>query len=147
METLADPLLQRLAHLVMKDGVGLGGLSADDEGLALGVVWASLPAGLCTAEPGINALVKAALAGPAAWLDADPLELRRRLVDAGWLWRDGFGREYRRVEVDALAAAQRLVAGALTPLAVGAWVATRRDAHLAAREARRRSWFESRDQG
>jgi hypothetical protein len=141
MISLTTPLQQRLARLVVKDEVSLGGLGQADRLLALALVWASLPAGVATSEPGINQHLKAALAGAAAWLDTDHVELRRWLVDAGWLWRDGYGREYRRIEPAQLALALREAAASLSAIDVEPWVATQRAAHQGAREARRRQWL------
>ncbi|CAD5365858.1 Exonuclease SbcC [Rubrivivax sp. A210] len=138
MEVAATPLEQRLARLVVKNEVGLGGLASADQALAFALVWRVLPAGTTHSEPGINAQLKAALSGAAAWLDVDHVELRRWLVDSGWLWRDGWGREYRRVEPEGLTAEQGELAAALQALDAEAWVAGQRRRHQAAREQRRR---------
>lgn len=129
------PSLQRL---VVKDGVALGGLSADERLQALAWVWAGLPAGLVATEPQVNEALKAQLAGPGRFIDVDHVELRRWLVDGGWLQRDGYGREYRRslpTEPAAAAWAARL-AGVDTAASAQAW----RDAREAERAARRARW-------
>jgi hypothetical protein len=137
MPTTAASPLDHLARLVVKDGVSLGLLPEAERQLALAWVWAGLPEGRVMNEPGVNEVLKAQLAGPAAWLRTDHVELRRWLADAGWLQRDGYGREYRRAAAPALQAA---LAGALQGLDTAAWAAERRRAHEAGREARRQRW-------
>jgi len=141
---LADPLTA-LKTLVVKEGVGLGGLPAVQQSLVLALVWAGLPADSAVSERQVNECLKAQLNGAAIFLDTDHVELRRWLVDAGWLQRDGYGRAYRRVAADALAADQRLLADALVGVDTGAWVAEARAAQRARREARRRDWLASRE--
>jgi hypothetical protein len=105
------PALQPLPALVVKDGVGLGRLSPELRALALAVVWAGLPDGPM-AEAEVNVALKAALNNAASFLDTDHVELRRWLVDSGWLQRDGFGREYRRSACTAVPPQAREVAQA-----------------------------------
>jgi hypothetical protein len=83
------------------------------------------------------------LGGAAAWLDLDHVELRRWLVDAGWLLRDGYSREYRRVEAAALPERQCAWAPALAAIDIGHWVSVQRAAQHDARESRRRAWLAS----
>lgn len=132
--------LRDLAALVVKEGVGLGGLSVAHRPWPLALVWSGLPAQTVLTERQLNELLKAELAGAVAFLDTDHVELRRWLVDAGWLTRDGFGREYRRVGLDALSAGQREVADALAAIDPATWVAEVRTAHRTRREARRAQW-------
>lgn len=132
--------LRDLAALVVKEGVGLGGLSAAHRPWPLALVWSGLPAQTVLTERQLNELLKAELAGAVAFLDTDHVELRRWLVDAGWLLRDGFGREYRRVSRTDLDVAQRAFADALAGIEPAAWVAEVRAAHRARREARRARW-------
>jgi Uncharacterized protein conserved in bacteria (DUF2087) len=139
MSTLSSPLLQGLATLVVKDGVALGGLSADERNLALSLVWAGLAVEPCN-ERQINEQLKAQLAGPARCLGTDHVELRRWLVDVGWLQRDGFGREYRRVDEARLPAALQANAAALAGLHTAAWVQAQRGARAERRAARRQQW-------
>jgi hypothetical protein len=140
MSAVAPDRLRDLAALVTKEGVGLGGLSADHRSWALALVWAGLPAQTALTERQVNECLKAQLAGVAAFLDIDHVELRRWLVDAGWLTRDGYGREYRRVGLGALRAGQREFADAVAAIEPAAWVAELRTAHHARREARRARW-------
>lgn len=132
-------MIDALRRLVVKDHVGLGGLPGELRALALGLVWATLP-GHGMTERDVNAALRAALAGAAVWLDVDHVELRRWLVDAGWLERDGFGRVYQRVTAAALPEPSRPVADALAGLDLTAWVAAARDAEAARRAARRAAW-------
>jgi len=132
--------LRELAALVVKERVGLGGLAAAHRSWALALVWAGLPAQAALTEGQVNEVLKAQLAGAAAFLDTDHVELRRWLVDAGWLARDGYGREYRRVVLASLPAAQRALGEALADIDAGAWVADLRRSRQAQREARRADW-------
>ncbi|WP_088278943.1 DUF2087 domain-containing protein [Ideonella sp. A 288] len=133
-----DPL-QPLADLVVKDGVGLGGLTPALRGKALALVWAGMPPTVMD-ERAVNVALKHLLAGAASFIDTDHVELRRWLVDAGWLWRDGFGREYRRVDPGGVPEADRSLAQALAAIDVGAWAASQRQAREAERLARRAAW-------
>jgi len=141
---LADPLTA-LKTLVVKEGVGLGGLPAVQQSLVLALVWAGLPADPAFSEREVNECLRAQLNGAAVFLDTDHVELRRWLVDAGWMQRDGYGRAYRRVAADALASEQRALADALADLRTDTWVAEMRAAHRARREARRRDWLAARE--
>ncbi len=131
--------LQLLARLVVKQGVGLGGLPPAQQACALGLVWAGLPS-VAVNEAGINEVLKAQLAGPAAFLDTDHVELRRWLVDTGCLQRDGYGRAYQQVPIDALQVSFQPLARALEGVDTRAWVEDQRATLAAARAARRAAW-------
>jgi hypothetical protein len=140
--------LAALRALVVKEGVMLGGLTEPQRALALGFVWAGLPRSTVD-ERGVNEVLKAQLADAARFIDTDHVELRRWLCDTGWLARDGYGREYQRVEVAALPQALADVGAALETAFDGgtaAWAAQQRHERAAEREARRRA-FEARDSG
>lgn len=142
MNTVPTALSLRLEALLIKNGVSLGALPADELALALAWAWAGLPAGTVHSEPEMNILLKQQLAGPVAALSTDHVELRRWLVDAGWLQRDGYGREYRRAAT-APAAWAELALGlqqVLLGTDTGTWTLARRRAHAAEREARRQRW-------
>lgn len=141
-QATASPL-EQLARLVVKDGVSLGLLPEPERQLALAWVWAGLPAERVMNEAGINEVLKAQLAGPVACLHTDHVELRRWLADAGWLQRDGYGREYRRA---AAPAAHAALAAALQGLDTAAWTTERRYAHDAKRDARRQRWAQQQTQ-
>lgn len=132
-------LTSRLSALVVKQGVSLGKLSAADRDLALAWVWAGLPQTCVLNEPGINAELRARLAGAAAFLAIDHVELRRWLVDGGWLARDGFGREYRRVARAALSEQHATTAAALHELDTDACAAAWRAEKQAVRHARQQA--------
>ena len=136
--SLPEPL-QALAALWLKAGVALGGLSDAQRRLALALVWAGLP-GAPMSERDVNAALKARLAGAANFLGTDHVELRRWLVDAGWLVRDGYGREYRRVDAAALPPALQPLAAAFAGIDTDALAAATRASHAAERAARRRAW-------
>ncbi len=129
-----------LAALVVKDGVMLGGLAAQPQAVALGLAWCALAPDLALREADVNAALKRCLAEEGSFLDVDHVELRRWLVDAGWLARDGFGREYRRVALADLPARSAAIGAALQALDPPAWVAGVRAAEAAQRDARRLAW-------
>jgi len=141
------PPLAVLASLVVKSGVALGGLSERDRRHALALVWAGLPEGRVLSEPQVNQLLKEQLDGAAAFLGTDHVELRRWLVDAGWLQRDGFGREYRRVPLQALPELLQPLARQLAGFEPESWCAAQRATRLDARAARRRAWLEKQQVG
>jgi hypothetical protein len=137
---MTDPL-QSLTTLVVKDRVSLGGLSHEEQALALALAHAALPAGAKLTEREINEALKAALAGPACWLATDHVELRRWLVDAGWLMRDGFGRQYHVLPHAALRAQQQPTARLLATLGpMARWVGATRARQQQERAARRARW-------
>ncbi len=127
-----------LAPLVVKDGVGLGGLSDAARALALGFVWAGLPREVMN-ERAVNEALKAQLAGAARCLDTDHVELRRWLCDGGWLARDGYGREYRRQPPAQLPERHQALGAALDSLDTAAFTERCRAERAAEREARRRA--------
>lgn len=128
-----------LAALVVKDGVALGGLPEAQRQLALALAWAGLP-GTALTEPEVNQRLQVLLAAALRCLDTDHVELRRWLVDAGWLARDGFGRRYQRVAADALPGERAAAAAAVAGLEPDAVTAACRAERAAEREARRQAW-------
>lgn len=145
------PLPPVLAALALKRGVGLGGLSVETRAWALAVAARCLPHGEGDAhgdvEAGVNRRLRAVLAGDAAFLDTDHVELRRWLVDSAWWRRDGFGRRYHRTPAAALppllaaidaALEQALSDGAASSL--GERLSAHRDAEAARRAARQAAW-------
>ncbi len=131
--------LQALPALLLKTGVAIGGLGESQRRLVLALVWAGLPAAPMN-EGAVNAALQARLAGAAAFLGTDHVELRRWLVDGGWLVRDDYGREYRRVQATALPSGLRPLADAFAGIATDALAAELRAAEAARRAARRQAW-------
>ena len=143
----ASAVLATLAVLVVKEGVMLGGLSVAHQAAALGLAACTLPADVVLREADVNMALKHSLSGSCSFLAVDHVELRRWLVDAGWLSRDGFGREYRRVAPEHLPAAAAPIAAALSGITPEVWVLEVRQRAAAAREARRRAWEARPSQG
>lgn len=142
--SLPEPLpesLRSLTALFLKAGVAIGGLSDAQRHLALALVWAGLP-DVTLSEREVNEVLKARLAGAASFLATDHVELRRWLVDAGWLARDGYGRAYRRVDAAALPPASQSLAAAFAGIDTDALAAAVRAADADKRAARRRAWAE-----
>jgi hypothetical protein len=135
----ASQHLETLARLAVKQGVGLGGLTDGQRMGALALAWSVLPWGPMN-ERAVNESLKAALTGAARSLDTDHVELRRWLVDTGWVTRDGFGREYRRVVADRLRAEAQPWVDALNGLDVALWVAEQCALQQARRAQRRQAW-------
>lgn len=136
----ADAVRERLRRLVIKERVSLGGLADAEREDALALVWAGLPTRVMS-EAEVNGALKAALAGPAAWLATDHVELRRWLADAGWLQRDAFGRAYHRAEANTLLPIRQAAAAAVAALDTADFVRRSREAHGAERLARRQVWM------
>jgi hypothetical protein len=166
----AEPLAWLRAQM-RKDGVGLGGLPWAQQRLVLAWVWAGLPQGVEWDERGLNALLQKQLQqqppashfqpgsqpgqaqagsgpapaeGAACWLRSDHVELRRWLVDAGLLLRDGYGRVYRAAVPQALpsawSAALQQAAQACLALDTAAVVGAERAARRAERAQRQAVW-------
>jgi hypothetical protein len=134
-----SPLMTEAATLVVKQGVGIGLLSEASRQLALGLVWAGMPRQPMN-EPQVNAALKAQLADAMQCLDTDHVELRRWLVDAGWMRRDGYGREYLRSTEHEVPDRLRGLAEALAPLDVVSWARGQRDRVAQQRQQRRQAW-------
>lgn len=134
-----DQPLHRLSRLVVKQGVALGVLPPFERGLLFALVWAGLADGVWS-ERQMNAQLQGQLAATASCLDTDHVELRRWLVDAGWLRRDGYGRAYQCTESAELPAPDRALAAHLSTLDVQAWTMARRAEHEARRQARSLAW-------
>jgi hypothetical protein len=85
-------------RLAVKDGLSLGLLAGRrrDSEVLLAAATLVFVDGRDYDEPAVNAGLKGWLAGPGRMLATDHVELRRWLVDDGWLERDGYGRRYRR---------------------------------------------------
>ena len=131
-----------LQALVVKDHVHLGGLSQPQRLQALALIWASLPRSPHD-ERGINEALKAVLAGAAAFAATDHVELRRWLVDMGFLARDGYGRVYERVAFGSLPAAAKAAAEGLQGFEAAMLAAVcqaLRAQHAARRRARHAAW-------
>jgi hypothetical protein len=139
---LVDPdPFRELGHMVVKQGVGLGLLSPAKRNLALAVGWACLPDGLGCDEREVNTLIKACLNDACQFLSTDHVELRRWLVDAGWLARDGFGRRYTKVLAPDLPVACADAARTMQSLGdVRVWCQRRREHAFAARKQARDAW-------
>jgi hypothetical protein len=140
VESSAGPLAT-LAALVVKEGVGLGGLPAAQLVSALALACSALPRQVALRETDVNTALKRCLAEEGRFLQTDHVELRRWLVDGGWLARDGFGREYRRVGTGDLPVEFRSVAEALEAQDPVSWVVGIRERVAAQREARRLAWL------
>jgi tRNA(adenine34) deaminase len=134
---------ERLGQLAVRQGVHLATLQQKD-GRDLELVFATatlfFPADRLLDERGANAVLKEFLATAGAMLDTDHVELRRWLVDTGFLRRSDRGTDYRRGAFpDWLAGAAR----ELQHERIAEAVAAARSEHDARREARRQAWLAS----
>ena len=128
----------RLAALVVKDGVSLGLLAEADRAQVLALAAAAIEPGREHREADMNRILEAWLEGAGAMLRTDHVELRRWLVDAGFVSRDGFGRAYVRGEAETARATALL--GEATAAALAGAVADLRATRAHEREARRRAF-------
>jgi len=128
----------RLAGLVVKDGVSLGLLAEGDRALVLALAASAIEPGRAHREADVNRVLESWLAGPGALLRTDHVELRRWLVDAGFVSRDGFGRAYVRGEAEAARATALLGEGPAAALEDA--VLTQRAARAAERASRRQAY-------
>ena len=128
----------RLATLVVKDGVSLGLLGDADRALVLALAAAAIEPARAHREAEVNDILERWLAGPGAMLRTDHVELRRWLVDTGFVSRDGFGRAYVRGEPEAARAIALL--GDASAGALADAVLAHRAARAAERDARRQAF-------
>jgi tRNA(adenine34) deaminase len=135
--------LERIAQLAVRQGVHLASLQQKD-GRDLELVFASaalaFPDDRLLDERSANEILKSFLDSAGAMLATDHVELRRWLVDTGFVRRSDYGTDYRRGTFpDWLAdAAGELDAGRIAAAVRGA-----REARDAQREARRQAWLAS----
>jgi Uncharacterized protein conserved in bacteria (DUF2087) len=141
-DTAAPAAPALLAALVIKQGVGLGTLTAAQRELALAIAACSLPVAAAEgfSEAEVNQALKRCLQAEAAFLSTDHVELRRWLVDSGHWRRDGYGRRYERAPLAGLPPERAGAVRALAGLDVPAWVAAQRARDAERRDARRRAW-------
>jgi len=148
MTTLPD-YVAAWRRLAVKERVGLGALAGsrgDEFAAALAAASLAVPADATVSEREVNDRLLAWLAGPGAMLSTDHVELRRWLVDLGFVERDGYGRAYRRSTLpppayrDAAAAIGSIDAGAVADQArqeLAELRAERRARHVAREGGRR----------
>jgi tRNA(adenine34) deaminase len=133
--------LERLAQLAVRQGVHISSLQQKD-GRDLELVFATaslyFPAHRLLDERGANTVLKEFLATAGAMLDTDHVELRRWLVDTGFVRRTDFGSDYRR---GMLPSWLEDAAGTLDPQQVADAALQARAAHDAQREAKRQAWL------
>jgi tRNA(adenine34) deaminase len=135
--------LERLGQLAVRQGVHLSTLQQKD-GRDLELVFASatlfFPVDKLLDERGANTVLKQFLSTAGAMLDTDHVELRRWLVDTGFVRRSDFGSDYRRGALPAWLAA---AAEGLGPREVTDAVAQAREDRDAQRAAKRQAWLAS----
>jgi tRNA(adenine34) deaminase len=133
--------LERLGQLAVRQGVHLSTLQQKD-GRDLELVFASatlfFPGDKLLDERGANTVLRQFLATAGAMLDTDHVELRRWLVDTGFVRRSDFGSDYRRGTLPAWLDA---AAGGLGPRELADAVERAREARDAQREAKRQAWL------
>ncbi|MDH5539992.1 MAG: DUF2087 domain-containing protein [Rhizobacter sp.] len=134
-------VLAALATLVQKDGVSLGGLTPAQLAAALGLAACTVPADAVLREAEVNAALQRALGETCSFLGTDHVELRRWLIDAGWLRRDGFGRAYQRVAMPDLSPAQAQIAVALNSVDPVGWTSAVREQWARLRAQRKTAWM------
>src|SRR5512135_1261349 len=133
--------LERLGQLAVRQGVHLSTLQQKD-GRDLELVFASamlfFPVDRLLDERGANAVLKEFLSSAGVMLDTDHVELRRWLVDSGFVRRSDFGSDYRR---GSLPAWLEDAAAALAPRELADAVGQARAARDTQREAKRQAWL------
>ncbi|GIL04555.1 MAG: hypothetical protein AMXMBFR72_06490 [Betaproteobacteria bacterium] len=133
--------LERLTQLATRQHVHLSSLSQKD-GRDLELVLASaalhFPAQQLLTEPQANEVLKGFLAGAGSFLDTDHVELRRWLVDFGFVGRSDYGADYRR---GALPEWLRGAAEQLSAHALAEAVLSATHTRAAEREARKQAWL------
>jgi len=137
-QTLPMQLPPRLESLVLKSGLHLGLLSEADRALVLALAACAIEPGRSLREDEVNRRLSDWLADVGAMVQTDHVELRRWLVDAGYLARDGWGYAYVRgpAELDLARQVLRTTDGT----ALASAVRSVRVAAQSARIARRRAF-------
>ena len=126
----------RLERLAVKSGLSLGLMGEADRAATLAFAAIHFLPGAGFDEKGVNAILRECLAEVGTMLRSDHVELRRWLVDAGWLERDGFGRRY------ALAAtAPERATALLGDRSAAGWAACMQRARADERERRQARWL------
>ena len=131
----------RLESLVLKSGLHLGLLPEADRALVLALAACAVEPGRALREDEVNRRLIDWLADTGAMVQTDHVELRRWLVDGGYVERDGWGHAYMRGATQ-LERARRLL-GTTDATALASAVRAARIAAQTARLARRQA-FESR---
>ena len=128
----------RLESLVLKNGLHLGLLSEADRALVLALAACAIGPGASLREDEVNRRLSDWLVEVGSMVQTDHVELRRWLVDAGYLARDGWGYAYARgpAELDLA----RQVLGTTDGTALASAVRSVRVAAQSARIARRRAF-------
>jgi len=137
----AELWLRRLAELSRRQGLAIGsllGAARDDLDLLLASATLHLPADEGLGEREASERLRDFLATTGAMLDTDHAELRRWLVDLGFVERSDRGADYRRGVLPSRlqAAAAQLDARQLVEAVVRA-----RAAHENERQARKQAWL------
>ncbi|MBA3253124.1 MAG: tRNA adenosine(34) deaminase TadA [Burkholderiaceae bacterium] len=139
----ANDWVERMSQLALRQGVHLSTLqqkAGGDLEMFFASATLAFPSGASFTEKEANEILKRFLAGAGVMVATDHVELRRWMVDAGFLQRSDHGTDYRRGAMpDWLSnAAQQLdferIAGA---------VGHARSANESQREARRQAWLAS----
>lgn len=139
----ANDWVERLSHLALRQGVHLSTLqqkAGGDLELLFASAALAFPPGASFTEKEANEILKRFLAGAGVMVATDHVELRRWMVDAGFLQRSDYGTDYRRGAMpDWLSdAAQQLDFERIADAVAGA-----RSANESQRESRRQAWLAS----
>jgi len=137
--TAQDPLAT-WRRLCVRNALSLGGLQSgrqQDFGVVLAAAALALDDGATYTEAEVNERLKAWLADPGAMLGTDHVELRRWLVDAQLLNRDGYGRSYARAPAPQ---AFRAALDALAGWDLSLVARNARDADARQRAERKAAW-------
>ncbi len=103
------PSITTLAALALKKDLSLGRMSRDELFVTMACAALAIPVAQSLDEAQLNAALKTWLATGGSMLRIDHVELRRTLVDLGFLQRDPFGRNYQRAaQIDNPPAAQAI---------------------------------------
>ena len=139
----ADGWIERVSQLALRQGVHLSTLqqkAGGDLELLFASAALAFPSGALFTEKEANEILKRFLGGAGVMVATDYVELRRWMVDAGFLQRSEYGTDYRRGALpDWLSdAAQQLDFERIADA-----VAQARIANESQREARRQAWLAS----
>ncbi len=135
--------IERMSQLALRQGVHLSTLqqkAGGDLELLFASATLAFPSGASLTEKEANETLQRFLAGAGVMVATDHVELRRWMVDAGFLQRSDYGTDYRRGAIpDSLSEA----AHQLDFERIAEAVAQARSANESQRELRRQAWLAS----
>ena len=139
-----SPILDRFRHLLLRQEVHIGNLSASDLGLIIVAAGLAIPKELSSSEKEVTERLDQWLATVGTNIQADAVEMRRYLVDYRCLERDPAGKVYTRPS--AWPTRWQELAAELAPFDLASFAAQVRLEEIERRAARKAEVLRKRDE-